>query len=425
MDYSKDIFNFLAEKLGNQIGAAALMGNLYVESKLQPVCLEGKYARKWGMTSNEYTEIFDRVTAGEIETFCHDGAGYGLAQWTYWSRKKGLWSYAQRRMKSVGDLNIQLGYLWEEIQTYREVIEALRNAISIRQASDIVCLKYEKPENTGETYLINRANYGQQFYNQFHIKMEDERSDYMATYKEIVSKFLAKIDVIYNSNPKRREPGDGSDGYCDCIGLIIGAIRRMGLKWPGIHGSNYSARLETTDLKPINSQAELSVGDVVYKAVPKGNKKWSLPTRYRPGGKYYNDDQNDYYHVGVVYSVNPFRIKHMSDRMRTDTKINTANPWNYYGKLTRLIKASSDTPEPTPEPAPAIKKAIVVAKTGKTVNLRAGATKNARIMVRVPIGSTVTINQPGEEWAQITWDKFTGFMMSEFLDIIGDGKGKY
>lgn len=420
---SKYIFDFLYQKIGNQIGAAALMGNLYVESKLEPTYLEGSYAKKYNLTGEEYTQIFDKITASEIDTFVHDGAGYGLAQWTYWSRKKSLWQYAQKKRKSVGDLDTQLGFLWEEIQTYKTVMEALTNAKSIREASDVVAKRYEKPEHLEEKYLQNRANYGQQFYDQFQIKMEVGGDEKMATYKEVVAKFLAKIDVIYNSNPRRREPGDGSDGYCDCIGLIIGAIRRMGLKWPGIHGSNYSARMETTNLAPIKSASDLEVGDVVYKAVPKGNSKWSLPTRYRSGGKYYNGDLNDYYHAGTVYSVNPLKIKHMSDKMRTDTKINVSNPWNYHGKLTRLINASSGTP--TPDPDPVYKKAVVVAQSGGTVNLRAAATKNARIMVRVPLGSTVSVVQPGETWAKITWNKFTGYMMAEFLDIVGDGKGKY
>lgn len=246
-------------------------------------------------------------------------------------------------------------------------------------------------------------------------------------YKEVVSKFMAKIDLIFNSNPKRREPGDGSDGYCDCIGLIIGAIRRMGLKWPGIHGSNYAARQEIQNLKPIKSQSELQFGDVVLKAVPKGHKNWALPSRYFQGGKYYNGDLNDYYHAGVVASVNPFKIKHMSAKMSVDTKVNVTYPWNYYGKLKRLIDISTDipTPTPTPEPVPTIKKAVVVAKSGSTVNLRRSPSKKSGIMIRVPLGKTVTIVDPGEEWAKITYNKFTGYMMAEFLDIIGDGKGRY
>jgi len=245
------------------------------------------------------------------------------------------------------------------------------------------------------------------------------------TYKELVTKFMEKINLIFNSNPKRREPGDGSDGYCDCIGLIIGAIRRLGLKWPGIHGSNYAARNEITNLKPIKSQSELEVGDVVLKAVSNTHKNWNLPTRYRKGGKYYTGDLNDYYHAGVVASTNPFKIKHMSSKMTVDTKINVTYPWNYYGKLTRLIDASSDIPTPAPEPTPVMKKAIVVAQKGSTVNMRRSPSKNAAIMIRIPLGKTVTVVSPGEEWCQITYDKFTGYMMSEFLDIVGDGKGKY
>lgn len=32
---------------------------------------------------------------------------------------------------------------------------------------------------------------------------------------------------------------DGSDGLCDCVGLIIGALRLAGIKYSGTHGSNY------------------------------------------------------------------------------------------------------------------------------------------------------------------------------------------
>ena len=63
-----------------------------------------------------------------------------------------------------------------------------------------------------------------------------------------IQMFLNKVAVIKALNPARREPGDGSNGYCDCIGLIIGAIRRCGLKWTGIHGSNWAARKEAVNL---------------------------------------------------------------------------------------------------------------------------------------------------------------------------------
>ena len=249
------------------------------------------------------------------------------------------------------------------------------------------------------------------------------------TYSEAVRKFLEKILEIYNSNPKRREPGDGSDGTCDCIGLIIGAIRRMGLKWTGIHGSNWCARKELDHLKEIKSQSELQPGDIVLKAVPKGHKNWKLPSRYQQGGRYYNGDLNDYYHAGVVYSVNPFQIRHMSSKMTTDTKVNTYTPWTHYGKSVILIKASGGSAPaqtPTPPPVPSAgSRAVVVAVSGSTVNMRYAPSLKAKLIMRIPLKTTVDIIEPGEEWAKIRYGNSTGYMMAKFLDIIGDGKGNY
>lgn len=243
------------------------------------------------------------------------------------------------------------------------------------------------------------------------------------TYAEVVKKFLEKILIIFNSNPKRREPGDGSDGYCDCIGLIIGAIRRMGLKWTGIHGSNWCARKEITGLKEIKSQSDLKVGDIVLKAVPYGNSRWKLPSRYRKGGQYYNGDLNDYYHAGVVYSVNPFQIRHMSSKMTIDTKYKTYYPWTHYGKSTILLKASTGVTT-TPIPTSGTQ-AYVVAESGSTVNMRRSPSLKGGLIMCIPLQTIINIVSPGEEWCKITYQNKTGYMMAKFLDIIGDGKGNY
>ena len=240
------------------------------------------------------------------------------------------------------------------------------------------------------------------------------------TYAQLVVKFLEKVLQIFNSNPKRREPGDGSDGYCDCIGLIIGAIRRLGLKWTGIHGSNWAARKEIVNLSKINSVSDLEVGDIVLKGCDQGAKGWDLPSRYRKGGKYYNGDLTDYYHAGVVYSLNPFQIRHMSTKMKIDKSL---GGWNYHGKSRHLIEASgSDIPTPDPGTGTL---AVLVANSGSTVNLREGPSKNKKILKRVPLGTTVEIVAPGEVWCTVIATGTKGYMMSEFLDIVGDGKGKY
>ncbi len=80
----------------------------------------------------------------------------------------------------------------------------------------------------------------------------------------LLEKFLSKIAVIKALRPSYKTGGDGSRGTCDCIGLIIGAFRRAGIKWSGIHGSNWFARKEITKLEKVNNVSELKVGDAVF-----------------------------------------------------------------------------------------------------------------------------------------------------------------
>ena len=268
------------------------------------------------------------------------------------------------------------------------------------------------------------------------------------TYAELIVQFLHFIAVIKALKPAYKQPGDGSNGVCDCIGLIIGAIRRMGLKWTGIHGSNYAARYQTVNLEYIEKESELELGDVVYKGCdPDGRvkkacnagyltHKYNLPKRYKQGQPYYNGDMHDYYHVGVVTQIKPLNITHMtSPHMKVDTNLNGG--WNYRGKAKPIVNASSNKQEiidgkPTPIPEPSIpianeqSKAIVVSSNGGPVKMREYPSTDCRTWVKLPVGTKVTIVEPGEKWAKIDGGGHKGwYMMSEFLDIIGDNKGKY
>ena len=107
------IWNFLLSQGLTEAGTAGLMGNLYSESALQPTNLQNSYEKKLGFTDTTYTAAVDN---GTYKGFINDAAGYGLAQWTYWSRKEALLDYAKSRGKSVGDLETQLGYLMQELE---------------------------------------------------------------------------------------------------------------------------------------------------------------------------------------------------------------------------------------------------------------------------------------------------------------------
>ena len=254
------------------------------------------------------------------------------------------------------------------------------------------------------------------------------------SWQALIQKFLSMVALIKSLNPAYKQPGDGSNGVCDCIGLIIGAIRRMGLKWTGIHGSNYAARYQIVNLQKITALSEIQLGDVMLKAYEKGHSKWDLPSRYWKGKQYYNGDLKDYYHAGTITSLSPITITHMtSPRMKTLTIKSMSDlissNWLYHGQAKPIVEAAGgkiETPSLPPATTPSTgSMAVVVAESGGTVNMRAKASTSGRVIMRIKLGTTVEIIAPGEKWAEIRNGNRTGFMMAEFLDVIGDGKGKY
>ncbi len=158
------IWNYLIAAGLTPCGAAGLMGNLFAESGLNPQNLQNSCEKRRGMTDAAYTVAVDK---GTYTNFVRDSAGYGLAQWTYWSRKKALLDYAKSKRKSVGDLETQLGFLLKELEGYSEVMLVLRTAKDVRAASDCVLLNYERPANQGEAVKAKRAGYGQAYYDKY------------------------------------------------------------------------------------------------------------------------------------------------------------------------------------------------------------------------------------------------------------------
>lgn len=217
-------------------------------------------------------------------------------------------------------------------------------------------------------------------------------------------RFLEKVEEIAQSNPSYKEGRDGSDGTCDCIGLIIGAIRRAGGAWNGIHGSNYSARYEMRELLPVMDAGELNLGDAVYKARMPGEVGYALPERYK------NDpDQRDYYHVGVVTAVEPLEITHCTGPgIVRDTKLGR---WTYRGRLEKVDYDGTEVVETM------VQTATVVADSGDDVKMRSTPSQTDGLYWKVPVGDKVQVAYVEGEWAKVRHQGRTGYMMVEYLEM--------
>lgn len=154
------IWKFLIQRGLTEIAAAGVIGNLYAESGLIPNNLQNNYESSLHMNDWQYTTAVDN---GTYDNFIYDAAGYGLAQWTFWSRKDGLLKRARSLGCSVGDLSVQLDFLWSELQEFG-LVSKLNACSSVRDASNLMLFEFEKPLDMGKVVQDARASWSQGFY---------------------------------------------------------------------------------------------------------------------------------------------------------------------------------------------------------------------------------------------------------------------
>lgn len=236
----------------------------------------------------------------------------------------------------------------------------------------------------------------------------------MSTTRE---KFVEKCDVIVKAKPKY-ELGCSSTTKCDCIGMVKYGLHKNGVEF-STSGTNWTFRNQCDDIRTISSASDLRFGDVVFKMKTPTDSGYNLPNKYRPGGSGFNGDLNDYCHIGVVKSVSPLRIIHMtSPTAKTDTAI---GKWKKAASLKPkyISDSSQPAPEPEPQPEPTKDTATVYAETGRYVKMRKEPSTKCRLYEEVPIGATVTIVEFGYEWTKINYAGRKGwYMMTKFL-IVG------
>lgn len=120
------------------IAACAMGGNMTAESNMQSNIAQRGMTT---LTDAEYTRAAD---SGTID-FVHDAVGYGLCQWTYYTRKQALLDYARSCGVSVGDEQMQVRFCLNELRTgYPRLWAYLQTTQDIHCAGDI-CTDYERP----------------------------------------------------------------------------------------------------------------------------------------------------------------------------------------------------------------------------------------------------------------------------------------
>ncbi len=227
--YTDILFDALIAAGCTIYGACAAMGNVYAESGANPRNLENLCEKRLGYKYNDdtYTEAVD---SGKITRalFLHPLGdyrqyGYGFCQWTSARRKAGLYDLVKARGVSIGNAKVQTEYMLSELEkSYKSVLQVLKTATSVQEASDVFLVKFEAPADTGSTVKKARASYGEQYLKLYQKKEETKVSK--------IENAVARAEEIALDDTHGYDQIDrwGNPNY-DCSGLIIDSLEKAGI----------------------------------------------------------------------------------------------------------------------------------------------------------------------------------------------------
>ena len=216
----QQIWDLLMAGIGNPYGVAAIMGNLRAESSLNPLNLTGRNAKQW-TNGRQYA---DEVNGGMYDrySFSHDNIAFGLVQWLYWSRKQALYDFANGQ--DIGSIDVQIGYLLEELPKYKTVWQGVCSATNVSDASDLVMLKYEKPGTITEVAKQKRRDFAAAYFDRYYLPYSTPVEEPVASTPTVTK---SKVVQTTSSNVLVR-CGNGKDFS------TVGKILDQGATYPWI-----------------------------------------------------------------------------------------------------------------------------------------------------------------------------------------------
>ena len=358
MDNAQKIWGRLRAAGLTQAGAAGLMGNLQAESGLKPDNLQNSFETKLGYTDTSYTAAVD---SGAYKNFSCDSAGYGIAQWTYHSRKAALLAYAKANGKSIGDLDMQLGFLLQELASlFPAVLAKLKITASVQEASDCVLLQFERPSNQGETVKAKRAGYAQEFYNRF----VETGGGSMTAVERLIAAAKAQVGYIAKkSNAQLYNPTANTPGLYNKFARDLDALgdfyngRKNGYDWCDVFvdwcfvttfGRELGQKLLCQPNKSCGAGTGYSLN--YYKA------KGQFYTSPKPGDQIFFGDAKSTWHTGIVEKVEGSYVYTIEGNCGKPSAVRTCKYPLTYGSIKGYGRPNWSlvpTEQPTPAPAPA------------------------------------------------------------------------
>ena len=144
MSYCQQIYNKLRQHGLSEAGALGVLGNFDCESNCEPYRVQGDFS-SYRSISKAYVK---GIEDGQLpkQQFANDGKGFGLAQWTYPTRKAELYDMAKQTGLPIDSVQLQVDFAVKELKRdYPNLFRFLCDTMSVYDACYRVCTEFELP----------------------------------------------------------------------------------------------------------------------------------------------------------------------------------------------------------------------------------------------------------------------------------------
>lgn len=197
----------------------------------------------------------------------------------------------------------------------------------------------------------------------------------------------------------------------DCIGSIWKILERYGAKTSYV-GSNWFARHELKNMRPLTDKSQLYDGCAVLKTVLPNQSGYALPDRYKSDA-----DPIDYNHIGIGTDAGEILDSTRTASGRDGPGISTAkigpNSWDIIADFEDV--EYSDVPsEPAQEGADTVTGYINLPPTSNVFH-RISPSTDSQWYGRINGGEAVEIVSGSGEWTRVRYGGHDGYVMSKFI----------
>lgn len=196
----------------------------------------------------------------------------------------------------------------------------------------------------------------------------------------------------------------------DCIGSIWKILERYGAKTSYV-GSNWFARHELRNMRPLTNKSQLYDGCAVLKTVLPNQSGYALPDRYKSDA-----DPIDYNHIGIGTDAGEILDSTRTASGRDGPGISTAkigpNSWDIIAEFEDVDYAGATNP---PKEGADLLIGYINLPPTSNVFHRISPSNGSQWHGRINGGEAVEIVSVSGEWTRVKYGGHDGYVMSKFI----------